>query len=112
MPKILLDNIITVAYLNGWDIPWRQLLPGVFLFAQATFQSHIPGGHRSKPCPKRPSVSPLESIITRVPANVDSKALTENLNPLEATLTKIRGGWWRKKDRSVIRDPRITEHEL
>jgi len=37
MPKILLDSIITVAYLNGWDIPWRQLLPGVFLFAQATF---------------------------------------------------------------------------
>ena len=48
-----------------------------------------------------------------MPANVDSKPLAESLNPLEATLTKNRGGGrvaWRKKDRSVIRDPPIPGH--
>ena len=115
MPEILLDNIITLAYLDSWDIPWRQLLPGVFLFEQATFSSHTPGRHRSKSCPKRPSVSPLESITTRVPANVDSKALTENLNPLEATLTKIWGGTGGGRKIALsfaTHESRVTEHEL
>jgi hypothetical protein len=37
------------------------------------------------------SVTSLESISAKPSANVDSKALTENLTPLDATFTKNRG---------------------
>ena len=34
----------------------------------------------------------LNATLTNHPASVDSKQLTTNLNPLESTLTKNRGG--------------------
>jgi hypothetical protein len=37
------------------------------------------------------SVTSLESTSARAPASVDSKALTENLTPLDATFTKNGG---------------------
>jgi hypothetical protein len=37
-------------------------------------------------------VTPLEATPASPPISVASKRLTENVNPLEATLTKIRGG--------------------
>src|SRR5437660_10033934 len=37
------------------------------------------------------NVNYLESTLTEVPASVDSKALTEILNPLDATLMKNQG---------------------
>jgi hypothetical protein len=40
------------------------------------------------------SVTSLESTSVEPPANVDSKALTENLTPLDAAVTKNRGGGW------------------
>ena len=33
-------------------------------------------------------LNPLEAILRRLSADIDSKELTEKLNPLEATLTK------------------------
>jgi hypothetical protein len=37
-------------------------------------------------------INHLEATLTNFPAKADSKPLTQNLNPLDATLTKIGGG--------------------
>ncbi len=39
-----------------------------------------------------PPVTPVEATLTQSPANIDYKQLTNNLSPLDATLTKNRGG--------------------
>jgi hypothetical protein len=41
--------------------------------------------------PEQRSVSPLAATLTDLPASVANKRLTENLTPLDATLTKNRG---------------------
>ncbi len=38
-----------------------------------------------------PNISPLESTLIDRPASVDSKSLTQDLSPLDATLTKNTG---------------------
>jgi hypothetical protein len=38
-------------------------------------------------------INPLETILTKPPVNADSKQLTQTLNPLNATFTKIAGGY-------------------
>src|SRR6266403_5503150 len=37
--------------------------------------------------------SPLSATLINLPASVANKQLTAKLNPLDATLTKNRGGW-------------------
>jgi len=42
--------------------------------------------------PTHALINPLETTLTKSPVNVDSKQLTQTLNPLNATFTKIAGG--------------------
>jgi hypothetical protein len=41
--------------------------------------------------PSTPPQPPLESTLMEIPTSVDSKPLTQSLNPLDATLAKNRG---------------------
>src|SRR5580692_458919 len=46
----------------------------------------------SAPPVRHTPINHLEATLTNFPAKADSKPLTQNLNPLDATLTKIGGG--------------------
>jgi hypothetical protein len=57
--------------------------------------SHAPGpaihcDPAARPFRQTP-INPSEATLTNSPAKTDSKPLTQNLNPLDATLTKIGG---------------------
>lgn len=53
-------------------------------------------------CRHGTSLSLLESTLTRHLASVDSKHLTASLNPVNATLTKNRGGGYAPRPSSFI----------
>jgi len=44
------------------------------------------------PFPSHTPINPLDATLTSLPVSIDSKRLTQSLNPLNATLTKKRGG--------------------
>jgi len=54
--------------------------------------SHLPTLRRSNVQTSPIPISPLDATLLRGLASVDSKQFTGNLNPLDATLTKKRGG--------------------
>ncbi len=56
--------------------------------------------------PAHSLINPLETILTKSPANVVSKQLTQTLNPLNATFTKIAG----RCLTSRLRCPLLTAH--
>src|SRR5712692_2314850 len=72
----------------------------------------LPAYHGPLTCPGLVSslptiaLSPLAATLMDIPASVANKRLTARLNPLDATLTKIRGG---ESPRPYIFNPLLCE---
>ena len=61
--------------------------------ALSPFPQNSPVLHSNSELPPTPALTHLNATLTNDPISVASKGLTENLTPLEATLTKNTGGW-------------------
>ena len=61
--------------------------------------------------PAHELINPLETTLTKPPVNIDSKQLTQTLNPLNATPTKITGGYLTSRQRCPL-SPRTIHYSL
>jgi len=61
--------------------------------------------------PTHALINPLETTLTKPPVNIDSKQLTQTLNPLNATPAKITGGYLTSRQRCPL-SPRTIHYSL
>jgi hypothetical protein len=103
----------TVQLLTSFSTPNKHR-------AQSTTHDSLPFCALLRASPDTPSevllpvhalINPLETILTKFPVNVDSKQLTKTLNPLNATFTKIAGGYLASRQRYPLW-PRTIHYSL
>ena len=85
----LFPHPVNIAHTPAPTSPLRSIVYFTVLCARAF--------SRVRPSPIVPSsshtpINPLDATLTSLPVSTDSKQLTQSLTPLNATLTKKRGG--------------------
>jgi hypothetical protein len=89
-PKVFLDknstllvtSLVIVSHRFTQSVPCEGPAP----------LSHYYDENRAPACPEKRNVTPLNATLVDHLTSVANKRLTENLNPLDATLTKKQGG--------------------